>query len=75
MDGTEIFQAIVRPDGMVDPDEERTIGYFSTRTEANNRAIRWMADSRPPHGANDCGCRWESVIVPITIGEVAKLWD
>lgn len=69
-----IYEASVYPSGMDYPEETRTLGYFSTREEAETAAYIWIQCSRPPHGGNPCGCRWESVIVSITIGKVSPLF-
>lgn len=69
----EIFEAIVRPSDM--DEDECTIGYFGTWTEANNAGKDWVALSRPPHAGtrSDCGCQWDLVIRGHLLGAIAPL--
>jgi hypothetical protein len=53
-----IVMVRLHPSNYDGPEEDRTLGYYSSRDLAFKRAEEWIRLARAPHPDNHCGCVW-----------------
>jgi hypothetical protein len=65
-----IYKATAHPSTFDGPENDRTIGYYSSEAVARQEAEEWVRESQIPHHPQTC-CTWEIQIRSITIDATA----